>query len=111
MPYIKRDTDGNIIAVSQLADGEFQEEIDKNANELQQFLRSVATSQAQMQESDLDFVRVVEDLVELLIEKNYIMFTELPEKAQEKMRARQTLRGNMKASLDLLADEDDFYSP
>jgi hypothetical protein len=105
MPFVKRNIQGEIEAVSQYKDASFDEEIDPNDKQLQLFLSSIGKSNAALVESDMDFVRVVEDLVELLIAKNYIRFTDLPDKAQEKMRSRQTLRGTLNSRLDLLSDD------
>ena len=105
MPFIKRDANGNITAVSQQQSVEFEEQIDSQDDELLNFMKSVSSSHVAMTQSDLDFVRVVEDIVELLISKNFIRFTDLPAEAQQKMRARQTLRGKMSYSLDLLSDD------
>ncbi len=109
MPFVKRSSDGSIIAVSQISDAEFTEELDVYDEGLRAFVLDMSKEQTAMTESDLDFVRVVEDLVELLVSKNYILFTELPAKAQEKMRARQALRGKMSSRLDLLSDDDENF--
>ena len=114
MPYVKRDNHGAIVAVSASAEDGFSEHIDVRDKELNHYLAQLSsdhlTSDHQsMTETDLDFVRVVEDLVELLIAKNYILFTELPEKAQEKMRKRQAMRGKLGEHLDLLADDDEGF--
>lgn len=109
MPYVKRGSDGTILAVSKIADADCTEEIDPHDEGLKAFVLEMSKEQMKMTESDLDFVRVVEDLVDLLVSKNYILFTELPVKAQEKMRARQALRGQMASRLDLLGDEEDGF--
>lgn len=109
MPFVKRDAVGNIIAVSQNATGDFSEEVHSDDPQLLTFVSCVSDDKHMMAKTDLDFVRVVEDLVELLVAKNYIRFTDLPVKAQEKMRKRKTLRGQMNAHLDLLSDEEDGF--
>lgn len=106
MPFVKRNQDGEIEAVSQQQDELFSEELSNTDKELQQFLSGISESGAAFTQSDLDFVRVVEDLINLLIAKNYIRFTDLPDQAQEKMRSRQALRGKLNSSLDLLSDEN-----
>lgn len=104
MPFVKRNQDGEIEAISQQQDELFSEEISNDDKELQQFLSQIG--QETFTQSDLDFVRVVEDLINLLIAKNYIRFTDLPDQAQGKMRSRQALRGKLNSSLDLLSDEN-----
>jgi hypothetical protein len=41
---------------------------------------------------DADFVRVLEDIIDLLIVKNVITITELPAEAQAKLMARRHFR-------------------
>jgi len=109
MPFVKRNSIGEIIAVSQMQSEEFTEEVGQHDPSLRQFLFDVAKDQSTLSQSDLDFVRVVEDLVDVLVAKNYILFTDLPDKAQEKMRRRQALRGKMSSHLDLLSDDEDEF--
>ena len=42
--------------------------------------------------SDIGIIRILEDLIDLLIRKNIILFTELPEEAQAKIRERKRVR-------------------
>lgn len=42
--------------------------------------------------TDVGVMRILEDLIYLLVNKNMIMFTELPEDAQIKLRQRQQMR-------------------
>lgn len=109
MPFIKRDQDGNIVAVGQSRDDYFNEEVDQNDMQLRSFLYNVAQQQSLMGETDLNFIRVVEDLIEVLISKNYLRFTDLPPEAQAKIRIRQSLRNNRKNDLNLLSDEDEGF--
>lgn len=113
MPFVKRGSTGDIIGLSyEKAEG-FEELLDHNDPALLNFVVGLkdehSPEQATLTQSDLDFVRVVEDLVEVLVAKNYILFTDLPDKAQEKMQRRQALRGKMSTHLDLLGDEDDGF--
>ncbi len=57
-------------------------------------------------ESDLSLVRVLEDVVDVLIEKGAFMFTDLPEKAQIKLRGRSGFRKQF-AYVETLFGEDD----
>ena len=109
MPFVKRCVDGNIVAVSHEKNRECVEELDSTDPLLKKFLLGISEEHATLTQTDLDFVRVVEDLVDVLVAKNYILFTDLPDKAQEKMRRRQALRGKMSTHLDLLDDDDDGF--
>ncbi len=107
MPFVKRDKKGNIIAVATQQDEHCNEEVDQHDMQLRTFLYNLAQQQSLMSETDFGFIRVVEDLIELLIEKNFIRFTDLPPEAQAKVRIRQSLRNNVTSNLDLLADDED----
>ncbi len=110
--YVKRNAQGRIIAVSEEVTADFAETLPADHEELNRFFNGEGTERSTRQafaESDLDFVRVVEDLVELLVEKNLICFTELPREAQKKMAARKSLRQGIVDKLDLLdMSQDDF---
>ncbi|WP_093447789.1 hypothetical protein [Thiomicrospira sp. ALE5] len=58
-----------------------------------------------LQDSDLEMIRVLDDLIELMIDKGVIQFTELPEQAQRKLLKRTQLRQGRR-NLDLLEDEE-----
>ncbi|TVQ68517.1 MAG: hypothetical protein EA373_10575 [Oceanospirillales bacterium] len=58
--------------------------------------------------SDIELIRVLDDLIELLINKKVIKFTDLPNEAQQKLMMRQTLRKKTN-HLNLLDDEDDSF--
>jgi len=48
-----------------------------------------------LQKSDADIARVTEDLIYLLVQKNIILFTELPEVVQTKLLSREKLRDEL----------------
>jgi hypothetical protein len=50
---------------------------------------------------------VLEDIVDLLIERDVIRFTDLPEQAQAKLMERKSLRASMRSGLNLLGSADD----
>ena len=56
--------------------------------------------------SDLDLVRVLEDLVDLLVDKGVIRFTDLPGSAQAKLMNRKSARSNLGELANLMGDED-----
>ncbi|SEK33024.1 tryptophan synthase subunit beta like protein [Halomonas daqiaonensis] len=106
--YIKRDDDGRIELVSREETPECKEYLAADSPELLTFLMEFesAPGSARFQASDLAFVRVLEDVIELLMDKGVISFTELPEAAQQKVMERQTLRRRLNG-LDLVAGEDE----
>lgn len=109
MPYIQRNTEGNISAVSAEQSTTFSEWAEPNSSELKAYLSKITGQMPEAEnalaESDHALVRVVDDLVNVLIEKNLMRFTDLPEAAQQKLMARQSLRQSLN-SLKLLGDED-----
>lgn len=104
MPFVRRDDRGSIVAISQVP-GDGLELVAADEPELQRFLRGIGGYAEQLSATDQDFVRVLEDVVELLIDKGVILFTELPPSAQEKMLVRQQLRSRLGSRLDLLGDD------
>jgi len=60
-----------------------------------------------LQESDAEVARITEDLVYLLVKKNVILFTELPEVVQEKLISREKLRSKLQASISPIISEDE----
>ena len=57
--------------------------------------------------SDLGVARVTEDLIYLLIQKNVILFTELPEIVQKKLLSREELRDKLSGPSMSPISEDD----
>lgn len=60
-----------------------------------------------LSESDSAIARVLEDLVDILITRGVIQFTDLPEAAQGKLLNRQQTRAKLKDSLELLPGDGD----
>lgn len=113
MPYVKRSADGRIVAVSASETDTTREWVEEGSHDLNAFLLDMAlgkegtdpTLVRALSESDLAMIRVVEDVVDLLIEQNLLRFTDLPAPAQEKLMQRRSLRQNMN-SLGLMGGED-----
>ena len=45
--------------------------------------------------SDVSIIRVIEDLIDVLVKKNVIMLTDLPEEARDKLKERKKVRKKM----------------
>ncbi len=93
MIYAKRDADGKIVSVSLHRDDEHTVGLPSDAKELVDFLQELAQHQAQLSASDLEFVRVLEDLIGVMIQKELLCFTDLPEQSRTKIIKREMLRG------------------
>lgn len=57
--------------------------------------------------TDMGLARVLEDLIDVLIGKGLLQFTDLPEPAQRKLLERRSTRAQLGRSLKLLPGEDD----
>ena len=55
---------------------------------------------AALSESDVGLARVLEDVIDVLITRGVIQFTDLPEAAQSKLLERRETRANLKDRLD-----------
>jgi hypothetical protein len=60
-----------------------------------------------LSESDTAIARVLEDLIDILISRGVIQFTDLPEAAQGKLLNRRQTRAMLKDSLQLLPGDGD----
>ena len=97
MPYVMRNEGGAIIAVSKQAVAGLGEEVSADDVELMGFIENVSAQQAALGATDQGFVRVLEDLVAVLVEREIIEFADLPEDAQSKILHRQRLREALRA--------------
>lgn len=106
--YIKRDDDGRIEIVSREETPECREYLAADSPEVLAFLMEAEASPGavRFKASDLAFVRVLEDVIELLMDKGVISFMELPEAAQQKVMERQTLRRRLNG-LDLVSGKEE----
>ena len=104
MPYVKRNATGEIVAVSNFEDAEHCHEVDGEDPALRLFLHRLSSTPG-LADTDLQLVRVLEDLIDLLVERSVIRFTDLPARAQEKLSARRSARVSMRR-LDLLSEQD-----
>lgn len=109
MVWVFRDADGNVAAVyNQPVEG--AEEVDPGDPGLRAFLQqNVPTAAAgdQWIQSDLALSRVLEDLIEILIAKKVVLFTDFPEGAQKKLRDRRGLRHEFSYVDTLFTAEDE----
>ena len=64
--------------------------------------------QNELTDLDRDFVRAIEDTIELLISKGIILFTDLPDRVQEKLLRRKEIRSQTSFSGNFSTDNDDM---
>lgn len=106
MPHILRDESGKVQAVSQNAITGWQE-VQPGDVDYVDFLATAISKEDKFRESDIQLARVLEDLISLLIDRDFIRFTDFPEPAQKRLIEREGLRAR-KSELNLLSDEDSF---
>ena len=111
MPYIKRDENNNITALYTKPPFDDAECLPAHHDDVIKFLNEHGEDQSSLKflsNSDYELVRVLEDLIELLMDKNLILFTELPAAAQQKLVQRRHARDNLREIDALMIDENDI---
>jgi hypothetical protein len=73
-------------------------------------LPHTATVRHEMEQSDLEMIRVYEDLVDLLVSKNLVLLTDLPLPAQEKLLRRKRLRTMLSPLADIINTDEEGSS-
>lgn len=107
MAYILKNTQGQVIAASAIENpGADWEYVENNAKIYLDYLESALMKSHSFRESDIQLARVLEDLINLMIERNLIRFTDFPEAAQRRLNQRQSMRKSTQLS-GLLDDIDD----
>lgn len=104
--YVRRDGAGLILSISRAPAPDHVERCSTEQADVATFMRMLAPRNAALQESDLSLIRALEDLIDVLIHKEVLRLTDLPDRVQGKLLARRQLRGSVK-SLQLLDDEQD----
>lgn len=60
-----------------------------------------------LRQSDLEVIRVLEDVVNVLVERGVIRYTDLPEAARRKLEDRATTRAGLDGLGALVEEEDE----
>ncbi len=110
MPFVSRNNNGAITGVFSKPTPIAQEQLDSDDSELRRYLESDETLETrdELGASDREMARIVEDLIEVLITKNMLNFTDFPPEAQKKLLRRHSLRQNLSALKNLIDDDDDI---
>lgn len=137
MPYVQRDETGRITAISLESTDISGEFLPNDHPDIRNFLGGILpqTSQGQpspfrvetedgficldqngeptrcgnwIPDSDVAMIRVIEDIIDALIEKNVIMFTDLPEAARTKILSRKSARNKLNLP-DMNDSEDKIF--
>jgi CelD/BcsL family acetyltransferase involved in cellulose biosynthesis len=96
MPYARRDAQGLVLSLHREAGAEAAEYLADDHPDVRAFLGAPGGEAAQASERfaqlDAGFVRVLEDLIDTLINRNLINITDLPAEAQAKLFSRKSFR-------------------
>jgi hypothetical protein len=106
MLYAERNERGVIIAIRNTPVEKDQDPVAES--ELTRFLAEndeTGSYQSVLTLLDSKIIRVLDDLIDLLVDKNVIMVTELPEEAQEKIAERKRIRMKMQEAHDLTVED------
>jgi hypothetical protein len=104
--YVKRNDEEQVVAAGRFSAAlEGWELCPGDDPELVVFLAGLATANP-LAATDLGLARVVEDLIDLLIDHDVMRFTDLPAAAQEKLLKRRGLRASL-GNLHLLGDDEE----
>lgn len=108
MPFVKRDATGRIVALYRERSDEAPEYLSSGHPEIAEFADPEAGGERRnMLQSDLEMIRVYEDLIDILISKRVVVLTDFPTAAQEKLVRRKRLRTSLSSLTEVLAPEDD----
>ncbi|MGQ0677426.1 MAG: hypothetical protein ACT4N4_15255 [Rhodospirillales bacterium] len=69
---------------------------------------AVPAQMARLSATDLEMARVIEDLIEVLVQRRVLMFTDLPPAAQRKLMERRRLREQITPVPAIVTDQDDL---
>lgn len=91
MPYVQRNRRGEIVGLFREPQPGAVDYLEGSDAEVIAFLRGEQAGDG-FERLDAGFVRVLEDLIDLLLERHVLILTDLPPAAQEKWLARKQLR-------------------
>lgn len=98
MVYVQRDADGLLLRVECEPFEGMTDTLAVESEELESWLRTreeVQSRLASLKKTDLDLIRVLEDVVIVLVERGVISFTDLPEAARHKLDERALARAEL----------------
>lgn len=106
MPYVRRNTNHQIEALFIEAQPLAEEWLPAGHPEVLAFIDG-GDENSDFATLDVSFIRVIEDVVDVLIQKGVMRLTDLPAPAQEKLMARKSFRERRNEnSLDLIGNDE-----
>ncbi|HVM86122.1 MAG TPA: tryptophan synthase subunit beta like protein [Candidatus Binatia bacterium] len=111
MPFVKRNAQGRITAVHREQDSQDLQYLAPNHPDVVAFhdpaYEKVPEGRGELLKSDLEMIRVYEDLTDILISKRIVVLTDFPPAAQEKLMRRKRLRSSLSPITEALALPED----
>ncbi len=112
MVYVQRDEHGRLLRVEYQPFEGMTDNLAVESEELKVWLdvrEEVRSRLASLNSSDLELVRVLEDVVSVLVERGVIDYTDLPEAARQKLDQRALARAEIEGLSSIAnADAPDF---
>lgn len=109
----RRDAQGRIVALTRQALNEKNikmgawQAVTADSSEVEAFIRDVSDQALALSKTDIGLARVLEDLIDALINRGLLQFTDLPAPAQAKLLERRETRAHLTNHLQLLPLDDD----
>jgi len=119
MPYLERNSSGAVVALTSEPSGPEAEFVAPDHPDVLLFLaagpgRPDSSSRSadgnaniDLLATDLSMIRVIEDVIDILITKNIIMFSELPLPVQEKLLRKKGQREKLFGVGDVIGNSDE----
>lgn len=107
MPFVKRDAAGRVTSLHREQDSQDLQYLPLDHPDVVGFLEPIGERRSQgrgeLLKSDLEMIRVYEDLTDILISKRLVVLTDFPPAAQEKLMRRKRLRSSLSPITEILA--------
>jgi hypothetical protein len=117
MPFVKRDAAGRVTSLHREQDSQDLQYLPLDHPDVTGFLEPIGERRSQgrgeLLKSDLEMIRVFEDLTDILIGKNIVVLTDFPAVAQDKLMRRKRLRTSLSPIAEALGAslDDDGMLP
>ncbi len=109
MVHVQRDTDGRLLRVEYAPFEGMTETLAAESDELLKWIAAqeeVRQRLDSLKSSDLELIRVLEDVVAVMVAKGVILYTDLPEAARRKLDERAVTRAKIGGLSGLVRDDD-----
>ena len=108
MFYVQRDQNNALVRVEAQAYAEATETLPADHHEIQAWFAGdeIEDSLKQLKNSDLEMIRVLDDLIQVLTSKGVIRITDLPPAAQAKFLERTQARAALGGLCELINDDE-----